>query len=116
MSSEYKYTLPKFWIDIIRNYPEFIMGGMLVSVKVKDGRVFKEVLISNSTWIIAMRGHKDLPFEIEDIVDIFQTEDDKNMTRREFYKRGGWFYWDETARRFRGGHDLMPDESYGKNP
>jgi hypothetical protein len=86
---EFKHTLPRHWIDKVRLFYEFANGGTQVSIKVKSGDVYSKVLISNCKHIIAMRNHESLPFDIDDIVDIFQTEEDKNPTQR-----GGWFFWD----------------------
>ncbi len=65
-------------------------GATQVSIRTKDGTVYEKVLISNATWIIAMRGRKELPFSLEDIIDIFQTEKDKNPKERD-----GWYFWDD---------------------
>ena len=69
---------------------EFANGGTQVSLRLKDGRVFHEALISNAMWIVATRGYDDLPFQPDDIADIFQTDADKNVK-----KRDGWKYWDD---------------------
>ena len=69
---------------------EFANGGTQVSLRLKTGQVFHEALISNAMWIVAMRGYDDLPFQPDDIADIFQTDDDKNPK-----KRDGWKYWDD---------------------
>ena len=86
---KFKYRLPDFWIEIVSNMEEFANGATQVSIKTKDGQNFNEILISNSTWIIAMRGCTDLPFNINDIVEIYQTEEDKQPK-----ERGGWHFWD----------------------
>jgi hypothetical protein len=41
-------------------------------------------------YIIAIRNYDDLPFSINDIEDIFQTDEDLNPK-----KRGGWKFWDD---------------------
>lgn len=46
--------------------------------------------MSNSMWLIAARGYKDFPFAIDDIVEIYQTDEDKNPSQR-----GNWDSWDE---------------------
>lgn len=87
---EFKYTLPKEWVDFsVNNLEEFANGGAQVTIKTNDGLVHSKVLISNCMYIIAMRGHKDLPFDVNDIEDIYQTEEDKNPK-----ERGGWDFWD----------------------
>jgi hypothetical protein len=89
---KYRYTLPEHWIDKVVHMAEFAMGGTQVTMRLKDGRHVPGVLISNCTHPIAVRGFKDLPFRLEDIADIFQTDEDKNPKRR-----GGWDFWDQTA-------------------
>ena len=85
----YKYVLPRYLIDKVSKFEEFAIGGMQVSIRTRDGKVFKNILISNCMYIVAMRGFKSLPFDISDISDIFQTDEDKNPK-----DRGGWDYWD----------------------
>jgi len=68
----------------------FANGGAQVSVRLKDGRVFSELLVSDATALAAMRGFKDLPFAVDDIETIFQTADDRNPQ-----VRGGWDFWDD---------------------
>ena len=84
-----RYRLPEIWISKVADFEEFANGGAQVTVRLKDGREMIEVLVSNSSHIVAMRGQKDLPFAIEDIADIFQSDADKNPS-----KRGGWDFWD----------------------
>lgn len=87
----FRYVLPQKWIDKVnREIEEFANGGAQVTIKIKNGAVFEKVLISNSMWLVAARGYKDLPFAIDDIVEIYQTEEDKNPSQR-----GNWEFWDE---------------------
>jgi hypothetical protein len=83
-----KYTLPEHLIKKAADLEEFALGGLQVTAKLKDGSIHRQLLISNSTWIIAMRSHKDLPFAVSEIEDIFQTDEDKNPKQR-----GGWEFW-----------------------
>lgn len=69
---------------------EFANGGTQVSVRLSDGRIFYGILISNSMHPVAMRDFKDLPFSMEDIADIFQTDEDRNPNQRK-----DWDYWDD---------------------
>ena len=87
---KFKYQLSDMWISKVADMTEFANGGTQVSMRLKDGRVFTDVLISNSTYVIAIRGYMDLPFHLEDVVDIFQSEIDKAPIQR-----GGWNYWDD---------------------
>jgi hypothetical protein len=87
----FRYVLPQHWIDkVSHEMEEFANGGAQVTIKTKSGDVFEKVLISNSMWIVAARGYKDLPFAVEDIVEIYQTDEDKNPSQR-----GNWDFWDE---------------------
>jgi len=87
---EYKYKLSPILIEQALTLIEFGNGGAQVSIKLNNGSVFKEALLSNSTAIIAMRGYNDLPFNINEIVEIFQTEEDQNPI-----EKGNWEFWDE---------------------
>lgn len=69
---------------------EFANGATQVTVRLKSGSTFGGVLISNSSHIVAIRGYEDLPFSVDDIAEIFQSDLDKNPV-----ERGGWQYWDE---------------------
>ena len=69
---------------------EFANGGMQVTIKTKSGKVFENVLLSSAKYLVAARGYKDLPFAVEEIVEIYQTDTDKNPSQR-----GNWDFWDE---------------------
>lgn len=88
----FKYRLPDPLIKKTSGFEEFANGAAQVTFKLRDGRTYAQGLISNSTWIIALRGHKDLPFVPSDIEEIYQTEDDRHPK-----ERGGWDYWDNWA-------------------
>ncbi len=87
---EYKYSLPTELISKASQFEEFANGGAQATIALNDGRIFNEALISNSSFIIAMRGHQTLPFATNEISDIYQTDNDINPTTRD-----GWEYWDE---------------------
>ena len=86
----YKYCIPGKFFTKVAPMEEFANGGMQVTVLTTDGKQHTQVLISNATYIIAMRGNADLPFKTSDIKDIYQTEEDKNPQIR-----GGWNFWDD---------------------
>jgi hypothetical protein len=86
---DFKYELPSDWVNKILDYKEFANGGLQVSVKIKNGHIFNKILISNYKWIVAARGYKDLPFKVNEISEIFQTDEDIDPA-----ERGGWDYWD----------------------
>ena len=85
----FRYELPEPLRPKGAALREFANGGAQVTVRLSDGREFQKVLISNGTWIIAMRGYTDLPFAPSQISDIYQTAEDESPT-----DRGGWHYWD----------------------
>ena len=87
---QYKHKLIPALIEKALPLAEFANGGSQVTIKLNDGRIFKEVLISNATAIIAMRGYNELPFGLNEISEIFQTEEDRNPK-----EKGNWKYWDE---------------------
>ena len=88
MKDDFKYTLSQNWIDKIKHMDEFSNGGTQVTIRLKNGKTFEKVLISNCKWIIAIRGYSDLPFSLDSIDDIYQTEQDKNPS-----ERGNWNFF-----------------------
>ena len=87
---KFRYTLNNDWANKIAGMEEFANGATQVTVKTRDGKMHARVLISNATWVVAMRDQSDLPFSLEDIVDIYQTDKDRNPVQR-----GEWDYWDD---------------------
>jgi hypothetical protein len=87
---KFRYRLPDECVSKTFAMEEFANGATQVSVRLKDGRVIPSVLISESTYVVAVRGFKDLPFSMNDIADIFQSVNDRNPTQR-----GGWKFWDD---------------------
>jgi hypothetical protein len=88
----FKYTLPDNLIKKAVRFWEFANGGAQATIKLKSGDIYKQALISNSKWIVAMRGYKDLPFAVADIDDIFQTKEDETVERS---GRAAWDFWDD---------------------
>jgi hypothetical protein len=87
---KFKDRLPDAWAQKVSGMKEFANGATQVSVKLRDGREVRGVLISDARYIIAARGFKDLPFAMTEIADIFQSNDDKDPSQR-----GGWDFWDD---------------------
>lgn len=87
---KYKYKLTDQWVATLARMEEFANGATQVSVTLNNGEVFHGLLISACQYPVAVRGHKDLPFDLAEIATIFQTEDDKNPK-----ERGNWIYWDQ---------------------
>ena len=89
---KYKLELPENWVKKVARLQEFADGATQVSIELKDGRVFRKVLILNATYIVAARGRRDLPLEIAEIRNIFQFSEDKNPAQRD-----GWEFWDRVG-------------------
>lgn len=86
---KYKYVLPESLSSKVNNFEEFANGATQATVALIDGRIIHEVLFSQSKYLVAIRGHKSLPFNIQDIKEIYQSNSDKNPE-----VRGGWDYFD----------------------
>lgn len=86
----YQHPLPPRLVQQALSLVEFANGGAQCHAKLRDGTVVCGLLISNATAIIAMRGHRQLPFSVDDVVDLYQVEADRNPV-----ERGEWEYWDD---------------------
>lgn len=86
---KFRYTLAEHWVKQIVEFGEFANGATQVNARTKDGKVFAGILISNCRWVIAAKGYDDLPFALDDIEDIFQTDDDLAPVDRH------WKFWDD---------------------
>ena len=87
---KYKYTLNNNWIKKILTMEEFRNGASQVTIRLKNNIIYEQVLISNSKHIIAIKGYNDLPFNLDDIDEIYQRDLDKKPE-----ETGGWVYWDK---------------------
>ena len=56
----------------LKSAEETGIGYQVVSVILKDGRVFEQVVISEGC-IIEVRGHKEIPFTPDDVVSVHVT-------------------------------------------
>ena len=63
-----RIKLSNKWVEYLCSMPESGMGYQLVDVTLKDGRVFKEILVFNAEELQLPPEYKDL--KIEDIEDI----------------------------------------------
>jgi len=86
---KYKYELSEVLRDQTANFKEFANGAAQASVSLKSGVEFSGLLISDGRYLVAMRNESDLPFGIQDIVEIYQNPDDISPKIR-----GGWKFWD----------------------
>ena len=87
---KYKYELNKTLKDRAKKFKEFANGASQATVILKDNTVFSEILISDGSYIVAMRNETALPFDIAEIREIYQTSEDEKPSRR-----GGWLFWDD---------------------
>jgi len=53
----------------LKSTKETGIGYQVVSLELKDGRVFEQVVISEGC-IIEVRGHKEIPFTHDDVVSV----------------------------------------------
>ncbi len=88
----YRYPLPERLAAQSALFEEFSNGGAQCHAQLQDGSVYDGLLISNATAIIAMRGHEQLPFALESIAVLFQTDDDRNP-----HQHAGWAFFDKWA-------------------
>lgn len=62
--------LSQKWIDYLNNQPESGMGYQIAIVTLKNGKIFDDVVIIQSTLIIEIKGYNEIPFESDDISEI----------------------------------------------
>ena len=86
---KFKYALPVDLVYKVAGMKEFANGATQVTVRLKDGREIFGVLVSNATYLVATRGYKDLPFQVGEIEDLYQRDEDRSPCAT------GWFYWDD---------------------
>ena len=83
-----KYKLPEHLIRKAARFSEFAMGGAQITVKLRNGNEVHEALLSNCTYIVAVRGYDALPFKITDVADVYQTSEDEGNR-----DRAKWITW-----------------------
>jgi hypothetical protein len=66
-------TLPQKLRQFLLDQPETTDDLHVVSVILKDGRVFEDVAISHCSLIAAVRGHAHVPFDAKDIAELHVT-------------------------------------------
>ena len=63
-------TLPQKFSEVLLDQPETGEDLHVVSVTLKDGRVFEDVAISQCSIVAAVRGHAHVPFDARDVVQL----------------------------------------------
>ncbi len=66
------------WAEILSNQGETGMGYQVITVNLKDGRIFKQT-VHQEGYITEIKGYRDIPFSEEDIEDIVITHDKWNF-------------------------------------
>jgi hypothetical protein len=74
VSSPAAKRIPDDWVDYLLGQPETGMGYWIVSVRLQDGRSFDRVVV-NDGLVTQVYGHREVPFEPEDIVEMRVTHD-----------------------------------------
>jgi hypothetical protein len=67
-------ALSKKWARYLASLPETGMGYQVVSLILKDGRKFDQVVI-DSGYVTRVRGYDEVPFAESDIAEIKITHD-----------------------------------------
>jgi hypothetical protein len=62
--------LPASLRQILLDQPETGDQLHVVSVKLRDGRVFEDVAVSQCSIVAAVRGHAHVPFDARDVVEL----------------------------------------------
>ncbi len=63
-------TLPQKLRQFLLDQPETTDDLHVVSVILKNGRVFEDVAISHCSLVAAVRGHSHVPFDAKDIAEL----------------------------------------------
>lgn len=61
--------IPRELVDNLKQAEETGIGYQVISVELRDGRRFDQVLASEGC-IIEVRGHKEIPFEPNDVASV----------------------------------------------
>jgi hypothetical protein len=62
-------TLPNEWADCLRRHEQTGLGYQVVSVNLRDGRRFGQVVVSEGC-VIQIRGHRDVPFTQDEVASV----------------------------------------------
>ncbi len=87
---KYRCPIPAELVPAASGLEEFANGAARATIRLKDGRLFREALVSNGSAVVAIRGHRTPPFAGDEIEAVYQTREDRRPQNR-----GGWEFWDE---------------------
>jgi hypothetical protein len=61
--------IPQGFVDHLKGIGETGIGYQIVSVQLRDGRIFDQVVTSEGC-IIEVRGHKEIPFTPDEVASV----------------------------------------------
>jgi len=61
--------IPAEWLEYLKGKPESGMGYQVVSVSLKDGRRFEQVVVAEGCFT-QVRGYKNIPFTQDNIASV----------------------------------------------
>lgn len=64
-----RHPIPKECLGLLKQATETGIGYQIVSVELKDGRSFDQVVVSEGC-IIEIRGFREIPFSVDEIASI----------------------------------------------
>jgi hypothetical protein len=67
-------SLSNKWIEYLRSQPETGMGHQVVTIKIRDGKIFRQAVV-DSGHVTRIRGFMEIPFTQEEIEEITVTHD-----------------------------------------
>ena len=88
----YRYPLPENLRQAALTLEEFANGAAQCHVKLKDSTIWPEVLVAGGVAIAAMRNHTALPFSLEEVDRLFQSDEDRSPRQR-----ADWAFFDTWA-------------------
>ena len=74
--------IPRELAEALKRQGETGMGYQVVSVTLKNGKHFDQVVASEG-YVIQVRGYKDVPFTTDDVASV-------SLTHKRWNFRGGW--------------------------
>ena len=70
--------MPREWAEYLRRQRETGPGYQVVSVQLRDGKRFDQVVASEGC-VIHVRGHRDVPFAPDDVASVNLTHAEWNF-------------------------------------
>jgi hypothetical protein len=71
LGDERLVTIPKEWADSLRRQEETGLGYHAVSVSLRDGRRFDQVVASEGC-VIQVRGYSEVPFQQDEVASVHE--------------------------------------------